>query len=500
MLPMTVFLLRMTVFCGALLLGRGNACAGTGEDCTQHEDLDLSIRACSILIQKDPRHAAAYVNRGSAYVDKGEYERAIADLTTAIEIDPKIAPAYYNRGQAYNKKGEYERAIADFTSAIEIDPKDAETYYSRGLGYYFVHHYDSAIADVTTAIEINPKNAEAYNFRGVVYQSKGEYDRSLADLTKAIQLDPINVQSLGNRAKTYEARGEPDKAIEDYNRALALPAHSARAKKQQSDASEASKRLAALKIASVPTVSPPISALPMSGPRLALLIGNSAYQNAERLINPTNDARAIAASFRRLGFADVVELYDADLSAMTAAIKDFGDRAANADWAVVYYAGHGMEMNGVDYLIPVDAKLERDTHVSDETVALTQVLEKVESARKFRLVILDACRNNPFVKRMIRSVGVTRSVGRGLAPIEPEGGVLVAYAAKHGTTADDGSGANSPFAAAMLANVEEPGLEINFLFRRVRDQVLATTHGRQEPFLYGSLPSESLFFKVAAPR
>src|SRR5262249_10831438 len=151
----------------------------------------------------------------------------------------------------------------------------------------------------------------------------------------------------------------------------------------------------------------------------------------------------------RLGFAEVVERYDTDLSAMTAALKNFGDRAANSDWAVVYYAGHGLEMNGVDYLIPVDAKLEKDTHVSDETVALTRVLEKVESARKLRLVILDACRNNPFVTRMIRGVGITRSIGRGLAPIEPEGGVLVAYAAKHGTTADDGSGANGPFAAAM---------------------------------------------------
>ena len=100
---------------------------------------------------------------------------------------------------------------------------------------------------------------------------------------------------------------------------------------------------------------------------------------------------------------------------------------------------------------------------------------------------------------MIRSAGVARSNGRGLAPIEPEGGVLVAYAAKHGTTAEDGSGANSPFAEALLANLEEPGLEIKFLFRRVRDQVLATTKGQQEPFLYGSLPSESLFFKLAAP-
>jgi uncharacterized caspase-like protein len=148
----------------------------------------------------------------------------------------------------------------------------------------------------------------------------------------------------------------------------------------------------------------------------------------------------------------------------------------------------------------VDARLQRDTHVSDETVPLTRVLEKVESAHKLRLVILDACRNNPFVTRMIRSAGLTRSIGRGLSAIEPEGGVLVAYAAKHGTEAEDGAGANRPFAEAMLASLEEPGLEIGFLFRKVRDQVLTATSKRQEPFLYGSLPSESLYFKFAAPR
>jgi uncharacterized caspase-like protein len=118
-----------------------------------------------------------------------------------------------------------------------------------------------------------------------------------------------------------------------------------------------------------------------------------------------------------------------------------------------------MEVNGAAYLIPVDAKLERDTHVSDETVALNRVPEKVEGAQKLRLVILDACRNNPFVARMVRSSS-TRSVGRGLAPIEPEGGVLVAYSAKHGTTAEDGSGLNSPFSEALLEYLEEPKLEL----------------------------------------
>ena len=106
---------------------------------------------------------------------------------------------------------------------------------------------------------------------------------------------------------------------------------------------------------------------------------------------------------------------------MSKALKEFGDRVNGADWAVVYYAGHGMEMNGAAYLLPVDAKLEKDTHVNDETIALDRVLEKVEGARRLKLVILDACRNNPFVARMARSANSTRSVGKGLPALEPEG-------------------------------------------------------------------------------
>jgi uncharacterized caspase-like protein len=150
---------------------------------------------------------------------------------------------------------------------------------------------------------------------------------------------------------------------------------------------------------------------------------------------------------------------------------------------VVYYAGHGIEVGGVSYLVPTDAKLVRDSHVGDEAFPLDRVLAKVENAKKLRLVILDACRNNPFAARMVRT-SATRSVGHGLSRLEPEGGVLVAYSAKHGTLAQDGDGANSPFATALPSYLEEPGLELQFLFRKVRDRVMAHTGGAQEPSLY----------------
>jgi uncharacterized caspase-like protein len=166
---------------------------------------------------------------------------------------------------------------------------------------------------------------------------------------------------------------------------------------------------------------------------------------------------------------------------------------------VVFFAGHGIEVNGTNYLLPIDAELKRDTHVADEAVSLDRVQAKVDGASKLGLVILDACRNNPFLARMARTGG-TRSVGRGLANTEPEGNVLVAYSARHGTFAEDGVGEHSPFTEALLAYLEEPGVEVNLLFRRVRDAVRKNTDRRQEPFIYGSLGSEPLYFKSATVR
>ena len=228
------------------------------------------------------------------------------------------------------------------------------------------------------------------------------------------------------------------------------------------------------------------------------MIGISNYANAGILKNPANDAKATAAALRRLGFAKVVEGYDLTREQMGKALKEFGDLVEGAEWALVFFAGHGMEMNGVTYLIPADAALKRDTHVTDETISLTQVQAKVDAATKLGLVILDSCRNNPFADRMARSAGSTRALGRGLASVEPEGNVLVAYSAKHGTTALDGAGANSPFTESLISHIEEPGLEINLLFRKVRDDVRAKTLRRQEPFIYGSLSSELLYFKAPA--
>jgi uncharacterized caspase-like protein len=224
--------------------------------------------------------------------------------------------------------------------------------------------------------------------------------------------------------------------------------------------------------------------------RVALVMGNSAYQHTRALPNPKSDAGAIARLLGENGFADVTLKSDLDYRTMREVVRAFGAAAREADIALVYYGGHGIEVAGENYLVPVDAKLVRDTDLEYEAVTLGSVLNAVGSARRLRLVILDACRNNPLGQNISLGAGVTRTVTRGLARIEPKGDMLVAYSARAGTLAQDGKGAHSPYAEALLKHMMTPGLDVRVMFGKVRDQVLLATSQEQEPFIYGSLSGE----------
>ena len=233
--------------------------------------------------------------------------------------------------------------------------------------------------------------------------------------------------------------------------------------------------------------------------RVALVLGNSAYQNVAPLANPVNDSARIAATLKDAGFDVVDSRRDLPAAETRRALRDFADRARDADIAVVYYAGHGIEVDGGNYLIPVDARLERDTDIYDEGLSLDRILIAIEPAKKLRLVILDACRDNPFARTMKRTVA-SRAIGQGLAKVEPTNpNVLIAYSAKAGSTAADGDGKNSPFTAALSHHLTKPGLDVRRAFGFVRDEVLKTTGNKQEPFVYGSLGGEDVPL-VPAPR
>ncbi|CAL76562.1 conserved hypothetical protein; putative signal peptide; putative Caspase-like domain (peptidase) [Bradyrhizobium sp. ORS 278] len=233
--------------------------------------------------------------------------------------------------------------------------------------------------------------------------------------------------------------------------------------------------------------------------RVALVIGNSTYKTVARLSNPANDAKLVGDMFRNAGFERVDVRLDLGVQEMRRALREFGARAREAEVAVIYYAGHGIELDGVNYLIPTDASLEADSDVLDEAIALDRVLFAIEPARQLRLVVLDACRDNPFAKTMKRSIA-SRSVGRGLAKVEPSSpNTMIAFSAKAGSTAADGDASNSPYAMALVTHLPKPGLDLRRAFGFVRDDVLKATGYRQEPYVYGSLGGNDVALVPAAP-
>jgi hypothetical protein len=234
--------------------------------------------------------------------------------------------------------------------------------------------------------------------------------------------------------------------------------------------------------------------------RVALIVGNSTYQTVPQLPNPARDASSVAKMFRDAGFDTVdVQLNVGNLE-FKRAIRKFEAAADQADIAVVYYAGHGLEIGGTNYLIPVDARLASDRDADDEAIPLERLVSSADGAKRLRLIILDACRDNPFISTMRRERKMAnRAVTAGLGKVEPTStDTLIAYAAKAGSTADDGDGLHSPFTSAVLKNLTVPGLDVRLAFGRVRDEVLKTTGNRQEPFVYGSLGGSNIAL-VPAP-
>lgn len=235
--------------------------------------------------------------------------------------------------------------------------------------------------------------------------------------------------------------------------------------------------------------------------RVALVIGNSAYQNAEPLANPAGDARAIGAALERLEFEVEVAL-DLDQLRMREAFRNLGIKAEQADVALVFYAGHGIQVGGENFLLPVDVRLERERDLLYEALPLELILDEVAQAKKLGLAFLDACRDNPLAEQLRAALGPlhVNQIGRGLARVDAlPSETLVAFSTKPGAIAVDGSGEHSPYTAALLQHLEEPGLELGLLLRKVRDTVLANTANRQEPRAFSALGAEPFYFKARKP-
>jgi Flp pilus assembly protein TadD len=467
--------------------------------CRQGQPKDAVAACTGILGRKDlsPEvRALTLTNRGNAHSKLKDLDSALVDFDAAIKLNPKLAAAHNLRGIALRLRGDYELAVESYTNAITLQPQVAVYYKNRGMAYRWKRDFDKALTDFDHSIKLNPNQASAFAERAVVHRIKQDFTRALADHGESVRLEPNAWQPYSFRAFTHEARNDLRSALADFRKAESLkPGGEELLRGIKRVEGKLAKQEETRTAKPQPTAPGATPALPGgAAPRVALVIGNGNYRAAGPLPNPQNDAGAVSQALNAVGFK-VVVAQDLSREQFASVLKDFSAMADNAEWAVIYYAGHGIELGGNNYLVPVDAKFASDRDVSLEAVTLEQVLQSVEGASKLRLVILDACRDNPFAKKMIRSSG-SRSVGKGLGNIEPEGTTLVAYAAKHGQTAEDGTGRNSPYASALVRNITTPGLEINQVFRRVHDEVLAATGKRQQPFTYGALPSEPFVFRA----
>lgn len=457
-------------------------------------DLQRAITDFDRVIALKPGHGSAYYQRAEAYFPMGDYDRALADLNESIRLQPQPDSTAINlRGVIYTMRHDWEAAIKDFEEAGRLAPEDAIVRANRARTLIELKRIEEAGREIDAALKLGTNRGPVLEVRGTLALASEKYAEAVDSLSEAIQSGVATPRVFTRRGTAYEKQGLRGLALADYRKASELDASNSLQREARVLARE---RIAALEAAKSGGGKAGGKTYDL-GRRVALSIGVSDYDAVTRLPNPRNDAKAMAAMFRRLGFAEVVELIDPTRAQMEEAVKKFGDLASGADWAVVFYAGHGMQVDGRNFLIPKDAALEKASHAQYETLPLDWVMAGAAEAKKLGLVILDSCRNNPFLARMIQDGGSQRALGIGLAAVEPQRGELVAFSTRDGHLAADGDGQHSPYAQALLANIEEPDIDIRLFFGKVRDSVLQLTKRTQEPFTYGSLPGESMFFKVS---
>ena len=470
---------------------------------------------------------AVYNLRGSAYYDKGDYDIAIADFDDALKLGPQSGIIFHNRGNAWRGKGDYTKAIADYDMSIKADPRSAFSFQNRGIAKEALGDLDGALADINQAIRLDPTLPQPLINRTAIWRARGDLDRAIADGSEAIRLakekPPVNIMTPPNsvlisgythRALAYEAKGDYARARDDYKATLAIVASDAGSKANQATAKV---RLSLVTDASAPvprdapspptqpTAAPapqqadtaPSPAPAVRGTRMALIIGNGAYAHVKALPNPPNDARAVARSLRDIGFT-VSEGIDLDRAAMQTMTRDFLRDAARAQVVVVYYAGHGVQVDGRNYLIPVDVELKPGASMTEAMIDMDTIMAGLDDQVRTNILIFDACRNNPMAQQAA-SAGTNRGIegASGLAAPTSLGagatlgaGTLIAFATAPGQVALDGEGANSPFSAALSRHIGTPGLEVQQMLTRVRAEVVSTTKSKQVPWSNSSLLGE----------
>jgi tetratricopeptide (TPR) repeat protein len=470
-------------------------------------DYVRAIRDAEDAVRLGPKIEDHWNVLGFSKLQSGDYDGATAAFDRAIKIDPKVAVVYTNRGNAWALKGDLVRALADHSRAVQLDPKDAPNWLNRANTYREMGELDKALADLKKAIAIAPRLGMTHAELGLIFRLKNDLPNAKAAYSRALELDPKSIGGYAGRGLLLESTGDIDGAKRDFQTALGI---STGARMNESSIPGdrvffdtgshryheiARARLAVLAATEGTTTRAETAD---AGRRVALVIGNGAYKAAGALENPAKDAGAIAKSLKTMGY-EVSEGIDLNRADMTKLIGTFLRNATNAKIAVLFYAGHGIQIDGKNYLLPVDARIANGAELTADMTDLDTILAGLDDQIRTNIVILDACRDNPTAESVTKVAGVSRSVAVRSGLAAPAGlgkgatlgaGTLLAFATAPGQVALDGDGDNSPFSAALSRHISTPGLEIQQVLTRVRAEVVAATKSKQVPWSNSSLLGE----------
>ncbi|QUS41909.1 tetratricopeptide repeat protein [Tardiphaga alba] len=481
--------------------------------CTQSNDADVKMKACTDLLQggrrlSAPDRAKYLAYRGWAHTQKQDYHAALADLDMSITLDDRQFGSHGSRAGIHRVLGSLDNALRDIDACIKLAPRFAPARTVRGDILRDKGDTDGALKEYDAALKLDPTELSAYTSRSVTYRIMGRPQDAQAELMRALALDNRVAEIYVAQGQLAESNHDIAKAREAYMRALEQPRTIRFTNKSGSPIIDAARqqKIAAARLAVLNSEQQNVAASPTaSGQKLALVIGNGAYNVANALPNPPRDARRIAQELRSIGF-DTTEGIDMSSDAMRRAVQDFLAKAPHAKITLIFFAGHGMQIDGKNYLVPVDAQLASGKRVTDDMIDLDFIMAGLDDKLRANVIVLDACRDNPFASTTSVASGAGRSVAlrSGLAPqsgLSSGGtlgaGTLIAFATAPGQVALDGEGAGSPFTLALARHVNTPGLELQQMLTRVRSEVVAATKGKQVPWSNSSLLGE--VYLTAAP-
>lgn len=463
-------------------------------------------------VKRDPQRVQFLTTLADFFVETRRYEDALDLYRRALLIDPRHVDSLSGKAVAYHLLEQFDLSIQTALEALSLDSEhrsansilklSLEARYSER---YLRGDYDGAVIDITRLLKLDPDDIEARAFRGHVWDQMGRYRRAIDDLTVAIQAAPDNPDFFFSRGLARYSAGQLDGAINDYKSGLRLGGDDGiRSQFLKYLIKEKDRNAELKKDGQQPTDS--------FNRRIALVIGNSDYKYFKKLQNPASDIALISEAFKSSGFDEVYIERDLSRDNLLRALRDFSKRAASSSWAVIYYAGHGVEVDGLNFIVPIDAPISDVRSFSDYAVSMFEFTQSAEGASELPFLIFDACRDNPFDQSIggqtqIESfrtstvapvITTKRSPIKsiGLARIEPNPGMLITFSAKSGQRALDGSGKYSPFASAFANRIsEKPGAELRRLVAIVSEDVLNRTNQMQQPFSYGSPdPRKDFYF------